>query len=649
MPVNLVPANPEIFAQHRAEAAKSNRVEQIPIRGPWAGYMPDIDPYNSPATACEEIRGLVARPSRFGQGEVLRPDAGYAPTGSVHASTGLPLDTNAGGAGPSTTTDITLLAQFNRTTAVGAETGTEQTCLMAIKAGDGTTSTPDDPEEGSLELYFLDPSDGTTWTLVPTSFTGAGDNPPLASAPSAQRDILPDWAVMPAGMAARVSYNEGVTRPVFVWCGLQGGAFSGDQVMVYPVDGDEGFTANNAEFEPLSEDFGEAFFAETVEYWNGRLYFGNTSESGTQHRQRVRRTALFTADPLSTTVGAGAFDVKDFTGDLVRLEKLGNVMAAYFEDGTAFISKTEIATAPDRVELLRERRGLISKWAVTPISDQVHFGIFTDGWFTLDPTGRWTEVGLMDIQGVPTRKWKDDFYKNLDIANRHRLTIDYDGTYVRIAYPNVNSSENIDVWIYDFRGDRVFKDTYEVTQWGRMNLIISTGINWEDAEGGWDNPTDALGNPLTTWTAQQSRRGLEATIHGTTDGFILTHDSELFTRYNTSSMNQESPSYLYRSKLTNMGDPTMLKTAQKLWLEYVQVNDPQSATILVKGDDTESQEGGAVPLTKGQAGDTNTAWRNFNFTSTNLQFEISGSAPVEIRSFLAEVVPHGEGTESFDQ
>ena len=651
MPMNLIPSGPQFFSQHREEARASVPSQKVPIRGPWLGYMPDIDPYNAPATACEEITGLVARPSRFGKGEVLRPDAGYAPTGSVHATTGLPLDTNSEVG--STTTEITLLAQFNRTNSVGALFTQQDTTLMAIKAGDGTGPAV---TEGWLEVYYLDPTDGQTWTKLVSSFDGLGANPPLAHAPLANRDILPDWAVMPAGMAARTAYNgatAAVAEPVFVWCGLEAGDFLGDRVMAYPIDTGAGTDGTNPEFETITDRFGATtgtgFYAETVEYWNGRLYYGNTSESGTHHRQRIRRTALFTADPLETTPGAGAFDLRDFTGDLLRLEKIGNVMAAYFTDGTAFVSATELATSPDRVEILRDRRGLISKWAVTPISDQVHFGIFTDGWFLLDPTGRWTEVGVMDINGVATRKWKDDFYSNLNVANKHRLTISYDGTYVRIAYPKLGETDNQDVWIYDFRGDRVFKDTYPVTQWGLMNAIISTGINWNEAEGSWDSGgTDPQGNPLTTWQAEESRRGLEVPLHGTTDGYVLTHDYELFTRYSTTTNVQVSPTFLYRSKLTNLGDPTLLKTATKLWLEYIQVSDPGSVIILAKGDSSELQEGGSVPITKGMPGDTNVAWKNFNFTSANLQFEISGSAPIEIRSFLAEITP-ATTLESFKQ
>lgn len=629
MPVNLVPKNPQFFQQHVEEAKASTAERQkIPIRGPWAGYMPDIDPYNAPATACEEITGLVARPSRFSKGEVLRPDAGYAPTGSVHASTGLPLD---GGGG--TNFEVTMIAEFPRTTLTGAKAAGseyETSTLLALVAGDGTTA-------GTSDLYRLK-NDGTTWELIP--FSTIASNPASTDALDGDRQLLPDWAIMPAGAPARTAYNGNIDEPAFVWCGLHDNT-DDNRVMVYPVDDGTTLIAD-APYETLTDQFGGNgnFYAETVEFWNGRLYFGNTSESSTRHRQRVRRTAIFTADPLATAVGAGAFDVRDFSGDLLRLEKLGNVLAAYFTDGTAFLSATEVATSPDRVELLRDRRGLISKWAVTPISDQVHFGIFTDGWFLLDPTGRWTEVGVMDVDGVPTRKWKEDFYGNLDTANRHRLTISYDGTYVRIAYPRAGATENEDVWIYDFRGDRVFKDSYEVVQWGLANLVISTGINWDEAVGSWESGgTDPEGNPLTTWAAEQSIEGLEVSLHGTSDGYILTHDYNLFTRYNTSSNTQVAPTYLYRSKLTNLGDPTTLKTANRIWLEYVRVNDPSATTILVKGDSAEGQEGGAVNLTRGTAGDTNVAWRDANFTSTDLQVEISGTAPIEIRSIMAEVTP----------
>ena len=272
MPVNLVPANPQIFQQHRERARASIQVKKVPIRGPWAGYMPDIDPYNAPISGCADITGLVARPSRFGTGEVLRPDAGYAPTGSVHASAGLPLDTNTAGA---STTQITLLAQFNRTTPTGTHSDDHDVTLLAVKAGNGTAA-------NTLELYRLLPSDGTTWQKVSGSFSGdGGTDPALSLGPRATREILPDWAVMPAGATARTAYSgqvggSGVIEPVFVWCGLAGGAALGDRVMMYPVNTGSG--TEDGDFEPLTDRFGAVFYAQTVEYWNGRLYFGNTTD-----------------------------------------------------------------------------------------------------------------------------------------------------------------------------------------------------------------------------------------------------------------------------------------------------------------------------------------------------------------------------------
>jgi hypothetical protein len=290
------------------------------------------------------------------------------------------------------------------------------------------------------------------------------------------------------------------------------------------------------------------------------LYFGNTIEGTTHYRQRIRRTALFTADPDPAAAGAGAWDIKDFSGDLLRLEKLGNIMVAYFTDGVAFVSPSAIATAPDRVDLLREKRGLLSTHAVTPVGDQEHFGIFDDGWFILDPSGRWTEVGLTEINGVRVPKWKKDFYDNLDTANRDRLVVHYDGDYIRIAYPKIGDTDNEEVWIYDPRGDRVFKDRYPVVCWGDMDRQAETAKQWDDPSfTTWEETG-------VTWASQAAQFGLRALHHGTTTGHVLRHKPGLISRYNVQTLQTINPDFSIFGILSSLGDPTTLKTATKLWV-----------------------------------------------------------------------------------
>ena len=618
MPSFLVPQNEDIYEDWVRRADAISQVSRLRIGSPWQGYTPDLDPGQSSASGFQNILGLVARVDPGGFGEVLMPDSGFGPV--PEAATGLPLGTGAN-------INVTLLGMFNRTKTDGSRTADWDKTMLAGVGGDDATA-------GAWDLYRLVPQT-TLWQRVPfcrhASVTAAHES-------SAGREILPDWAEFPAGAPTRgggsPQYSGAITEPVFVWCGLNSDG-DGDRVMMYPVaDAVAGLTIEDGAYEPLNElNFGEAFYAATVEHFGGRLYFGNTSESGTRHRQRVRRTALFTADVNPTLPGSGAFDVRDFSGDLLRLEKLGDLLVAYFEDGVAFIRSTDVATAPDRVQLLREKRGLLSTHAVTSVGAQEHFGIFDDGWFFLDPSGRWTEVGMVDIDGIQTPKWKNDFYDNFDYDNRHRLTVSYDREFVRIAYPKNGNTDNTEIWIFDPRGNRVFKDIYvnPVTVWANTEVTVRSATAWEDTVGTWSTITGS-------WASYGAKFGLKTLTHGTTTGFVLAHSPDFITKYSTAKGAAQFPSFEIDGMLTSLGDPTIMKRAKKLWVEQIHSNTG-AVTLTVQGDNSDQTESGKVSFSNvGIPGSIQTPFRTFNqVMSANLQYSISGTSPVRIRSILIDV------------
>lgn len=605
MPSHLVPQNEDIFDRWVARAAAVRRVVRLHIKSPWAGYTPDLDPHQAPASAFSTTVGLVARPGPSKIGEVLMPDMGFERVDSTR----LPLSTTTG-----SNTAITMLAQFNRTTSAGVRENDTDKTLLALVGGDNTTA-------GATELWRLKPTN-TTWEQVPWSVSGT--DPPANHEAIASRANLSDWAEFPAGAPNRGEYNGNIAEPVFVWCNLQ------DRVFVYPVD-DGVLAIEDGPYETLTDQFGADFKAKTVEHFAGRLYFGNTIENGTQHRQRIRRTGLFTADPDPDVPGAGAQDIRELSGDLLRLEKLGNIMVAYFTDGVVFVSPSNVATAPDRIDLLREKRGLLSTHAITPVSDQEHFGIFDDGWFILDPSGRWTEVGMMNIEGVQVPKWKQDFYDNLDMANRDRLTVHYDGNFVRIAYPKVGDSDNEEVWIFDPRGNRVFKDRYPVVCWGDMDIQLQTAKQWDDAS------FDTWSSTNVSWVSQAAKFGLRALNHGTTTGHVLRHNPDLISRYDVGTLTVINPDFNIEGVLSSLGDPTTLKVGLKIWVEYIDANTG-SVTLTMSGDSSDNSEGGGVDFSQGgQPGDVNTAFRTFNLTAANLKYGAAGTSPVLIRSIIVDV------------
>jgi hypothetical protein len=413
--------------------------------------------------------------------------------------------------------------------------------------------------------------------------------------------------------------------------------------MVYPTpDADAvggALLIENGTYEPMSDEFGDDFRAATVEHFAGRLYYGNTIESGVQHRQRIRRTSLFDADPDPNNVGSGSFDVRDFSGDLLRLEKLADMMVAYFEDGVAFIRKTDIATAPDRVQLLREKRGLLSTHSVVSVGNQEHFGIFDDGWFFLDPSGRWTEVGIVNVDGVQMPKWKETFYRTIDLDKKERCVVSYDGRYVRIAFTAEQEDDNERVWIFDPRGNRVFLDFYPVTVWAEVNSQLRAAVLWNELIPGsqW-TPDGSWADLRGSWASLGAQFGLRNLNHGNLLGDVMVHDYSEADKWDSGTRSLESAQFDLTSMLSSGGDPTTLKTATKLWVEEIN-SGTKNVTMMVGGDSAEGREFQTIFWSlEGGIDDISTTWCTFNFTATQLYFRLTGFHPVRIRSIHFDVV-----------
>lgn len=601
-PVRLIPTSDRALAIRRERARTNTPLKTIQVQSPWLLYVPDIDPHRAPASAASLLQGLIAKPDPGGYGEVLRPDQGW----DLLDSARLPL-----GADANTTRSLTLLAQFPRTNSAGAITGEYDKTLLATSAGDASNA-------GSLEVWRLRPSTGQWQEIAHSGAAGT-------TAPSGNRDQLFDWTVMPAGAPARASHSGAINEPAFVFTN------GFDPVYVYPVD--TGGGTSSGAFEDLTDTSAtwpggpsDPFKAITVESFAGRLYFGNTTEGGTRYRQRVRRTGLFTADPLPTATGAGAFDIRDFSRDLLRLEKLGDLLVAYYGDGVAFIRKTDIAGAPDTVDVLRDRRGLLSTHALVAVGDDRHFGIFDDGWWFLDPSGRWTEAGVMSIDGILHHKWKQTFYSKLNYDKRNRLVVAYDGDYIRISLPVLDQDENSEVWIYDPKTDRVSVDPYEVTVFGTADRQIRASTTWAATVGTWSSISGS-------WASFAAEFGALALLHGDSGGYVFLHDPDLITRYAVASAGPIYPNWIYQSPRSALGSPRYRKCADRMWMEHIQASAGSSAGVFGIFGETGAGETYVVDFSGGSNGSLRVVSQTVHFSSTHLMFRASGAAPILIHSF----------------
>jgi hypothetical protein len=282
------------------------------------------------------------------------------------------------------------------------------------------------------------------------------------------------------------------------------------------------------------------------------------------------------------------------------------------------------------------------------VGNQEHFGIFDDGWFYLDPSGRWTEVGLVPTQeGVQLSKWKETFYRTIDLNQRQNTVINYDGRFVRIAFTPNGQTTNTELWIFDPRGNRVFRDIYpqNVVCWAEANAQIREAIPWTDQpgpvlglQGSWDEQ-------VGSWDDLAAKFGVKNLNHGTAEGFVMVHDYSNYTKYDVGAGQQDNPSFSIQGMLSSGGDPTSLKTILKLWVEQIE-SGTKYVTMIIGGESTTNRVTTNVYWTQigSSPGDINTVFATYNFTAANFYYQLSGTSPARIRTIILDVAT-GEAEE----
>jgi hypothetical protein len=559
------------------------------------------------------MNALSARSStgQGGEAEVIMLEPGWIRLDPADPATGLPLGTG--------TTDVVLLAEFPRTNDAGTTaTADIDRTTLAIISGDGTTA-------NTQEMWRIRPSTGL-WQQV------AHSNFAATTRPKGDREALPDWTVFAAGAPARTDYTSGggngIDQPAFIWTN------NVDPVYVYPAD-----STTPTVFEDLTADAALApFYAKSVEVYNNRVYFLNTSENGTRYLQRVRRTPPFTCDPAIAGVGSGSVDLKDFSDEGLRLMRLGNVLVAYFKDGVAFIRGGGPVTNPDAYQSVSTSRGLISSHSVANLGNDLHFGIFTDGWYELDPSGRFREVGVVDLGGGQiAHKWRDTFYDLLgkEPDKRNRLYIEYDppSNKVYIALPTDDEDDNERVWIYDRTADRVFLDEYPVTCWGRYTRQITSSLTYAAAATAGPGGTELTYDSIApaTYASLGNIYGIEALAHGTLNGYVFQHEPGTVSRDKEASTGNEVPTYVYETHYKYGSSPRFLLSADRVLVEYSNLNGPNLTAIVASSGSV--NESVSLPMTTGNVGDLNISSDFYRFTGQQLNLRLTGVGPVLLKSF----------------
>jgi hypothetical protein len=639
VPANLFPRSIVAKNQQRRAAGGLRARREVTTNTPWEGLTNDLPHTNPDLKFVKSTVGLVAKSSPIGGGEVLMNDVGFTQVDSSTADNEeLPLGSANG-------TVVVWLGDFplvDNTLKVGV--GDEDLKSMALVAGDGTTA-------GSFLVYELAPS-SANWTLVgwvdPVNTTGTAVEPSgtrdgeTSSAGNQPYRSMPDATVFFPGTATRTSadsFGGAIDKPCFIWTN------NVDPVMIYPE------ATTGVGYQQITDTLGHSsdssdFRCVSLETWGDRVYFFNTREgsgaNAVRHRQRLRRTARGDCDPDPANDGAGFIDLETFEGNGVRIEGLGNTLVAYFQDGIAFIHETGLLTAPNRVQVINTHRGLLGTHSMCQVGDQAHFGIFNDGWWFLDASGRFQEAGVVSLDGKAVEKWRRTFDELVDQKNLHRLHCHYDQgrNWVRIVVPEPADEagglkETTKTWIYDIDANRVWTLDYPeslaasggVTLWSSMTLRDAAATTWASLEAG-ANPTWSSIDPDTTWGDLAPTAGDKVLAHANHLGYIFNHSEDLI------KYNGNDPSWSYEVVPTDFGSPRTLKTVDQLSVEHINSQNSNAATLTVTTGRSTVTASSSIDLnTSATSGDIEIASSHYRVNDEHVGFSVSGSGAIRIRSF----------------
>lgn len=608
MPTRLSFPNTPLGQQELAEArALDQRLNQtLTIGPPWGGYTPDGPVGRLGYQAAVNVEGLVVR-TLPNIGEVLTHDAGWEridpdrlPLGSAW------VDPGGGVAQP-----IVGIGNFPRRIGAADPTVIPIVVTQPLIAATG-------------HVFGLNPTTGQWQEIV---HSGDANSTPITAG---TREDLVDWTVFPAGASTRAGGTghpgPAITQPIFIFTNYL------DPVYVFPE------TNSGSDYEDLDlTNSGSGitpFRCQSVEVYAGRVHYLATVEAGAVNDRRWRWSPVGDANPDPAGLGAGAKELVQFRRKGMKLKRLGDLLAIYFEDGVALVRKQgQVQTSPFVEQYSTTERGLISTHALAEIDANTHFGIFTDGWWFFNSAGEWSEVGVVEFEGVRVHRFKETFYRRLDIDKRHRTTVQYDPAFkfVRIAFPTIGITDNEEVWIYDMEANRVWVDRYPVTQWGSIDRQIVTAYTWGTGTPG-AIPTTILWSTITgTWISLAPRFGLEAPVHGDLNGLVFQHDYDVISR------DGELPIYLYEShELPNVGS-NRWNLVDLISMEYVNVDGPM-VTLEAMADEGIRFDGGGVSMSEGVRGQSQNAYRGVRISGHHLGLRFSGIGPVAIRSLEVDMI-----------
>lgn len=611
----------------------------------WLGFAPDLPDHIAGGRSWVEgtvgIRSQYIDPPRNTGGTGLTTDTGFRKVSTTLDSGGEVIRLQS----------MLLTDENGKIGADSAETDYQLT-LIAATSGDGAGV--GGGVAGSGKIYRINPAGAWTEITYKAHGTGGGAYPSAKQLSGgidgvAWAEGMSDSAVFAAGAPSHSPYasnaasDAGTTSlnlPVMIYTNMV------NPVYVYPAAPySDGGSANGdrQKYTELHAGTLEPFYARCCFAWEGRMFYGDTRESSdsTQHPQRIRWSALYDASPDPSLPGSGYIDVRELHGRVLGYENLDPYLVVYYSDGIVFLERTNLSAAPIGYRVVTDHRGCLGTHSVAHISPREHFMIASDGFYILNASGEFREIGIIESGGVYFRKWHNYFFSNVDLSLAHRIQCHYDqvSKTVRITWPNKNTGKMV-VWSYDIERDWMMPEGWseqaaEVTCFADHNDTIRSAIAWDsaDAPATWQDTT-ALGG--TTWSSGSTLFGISNLYHGTAQGFVNSHDPT------TNEFNGNPQEWALVTARQPTSDVRNTTVWESLDVEIVDLGNNSNISISMEVQD---MLGSMVSDSSSQSmtvSGTNTGYIYLRHLYTRLSgayasFKLSGTGPIGIKQILVDI------------
>jgi hypothetical protein len=284
-----------------------------------------------------------------------------------------------------------------------------------------------------------------------------------------------------------------------------------------------------------------------LHHFASRLWIGNTIESSTYYKQRLRWTS---ATDRTSFAAADYLDLPYSAGALRRILGMGNLLILYFDDAIYFGRPTNLADLPYAFTRIETGGiGLIGPKAVTPFLDG-HFFVGQDNIYLL------TNRGMQPI-GTPIVK---DSVKDCSNFFGVYAAVDSENDRVLFGFPE-DGDTIAKIWSYSYKNKAWSYDDIPCSFLAAPRL--EEGLTWTDlgsylTTAGYTATWTDLGTVFGTWS-DIGVEGVSRVVFLGKDGYV-----RKYTKDGSQDLTTTSITALIETGDVDLDRPDLDKTALRL-------------------------------------------------------------------------------------